>query len=76
MNTKMIGMVILTLAFSYMIFMSKGSIDYAAVALFTVYGTIMVIPKSWSDLLKTAVQYMNTDISFKDIYSDIRTKDD
>ena len=75
MTSKMVGMAVLTLAFAYMIFMGKGGVDYAAVALFAVYGTIMIIPKSWSDFLKAAVKYMNTDISFKDIYSDTRTKD-
>ena len=76
MTSKMIGMAVLTLAFAYMIFMSKVGIDYAAVALFAVYGTIMVIPKSWSDFLKSAVHFMNRDVtSFKDVYSDTRTKD-
>ena len=75
MTSKMIGMTILTLAFTYMVLMGKGGIDYAVVALFAVYGTIMIIPKAWSDFLKAAVKHMNTDISFKDIYSDTRTKD-
>ena len=75
MTSKMLGMGVLTLAFLYMIFIGTGNIDKWAVALFTVYGTIMILPRSWSDFLKAAVKYMNTDISFKDIYSDTRTKD-
>ena len=75
MTSKMLGMGVLTLAFMYMIFIGTGNIDKWAVALFTVYGTIMILPKSWSDFLKVAVKHMNTDISFKDIYSDTRTKD-
>lgn len=75
MTSKMLGMFVLTLAFIYLVMNDKQGIDYAAVALFAVYGTIMVIPKSWSDLLKSMVHFMNKDISLKDVYSDTRTKD-
>ena len=76
MTSKLVGMSILTLAFAYITFISNGDVDKWFVALFAVYGTIMILPKSWSDFLKTAVKYMNTDISLRDVYSDTRTKDE
>ena len=75
MTSKVVGMGVLTLAFTYMILSGTNGMDKWAVALFAVYGTIMILPRSWSDFLKAAVKFMNTDISLKDVYSDTRTKD-
>ena len=78
MTSKLVGMSILTLAFMYITIIGSGAVDKWFVALFAVYGTIMILPKSWTTVLKVAVEFMNKERSFpsfKDIYSDTRTKD-